>query len=336
MIGGGALSLWPGCTRTRTTVEVNDVHSQLNRTLVDAIVKPDSVEGIQRALERARRDQKAVSVAGARHAMGGQQFGTGAVLLDMTGMRRVLRLDAAQGQIDVEAGITWPELIEHLVRAQEGQSRAWGIVQKQTGADRLTIGGALAANAHGRGLRFKPLIQDVESFVLVDAAGRPHTCDRRTNAELFRLAIGGYGLFGVITSVTLRLTPRRKVQRFVEMLEVDRLDSAFARRIAEGFVYGDFQFSTEIDSDRFLRTGVFSCYRPVSEATPIAPGQQELRVEDWRKLLYLAHADKRQAFEAYAGCRRKIPLSIYPRTQAHDVQCNRRRMPRRGVGRPNQ
>jgi hypothetical protein len=34
------------------------------------------------------------------------------------------------------------------------------------------------------------------------------------------------------------------------------------------------------------------------------------------------------------GCCRKIPLSIYPRTQAHDVQRNRRRMRRRGWGVP--
>lgn len=301
LLGSGALALWPGCARTPTSLEVNDIHSQLNRTRVDAIVRPDSVEGIQRALQGARRAGKAVSVAGARHAMGGQQFGTGTVLLDMTAMRRVLGFDRTQGEIEVEAGIHWPELIDYLVRTQEGQPRQWGIVQKQTGADRLTIGGAIAANAHGRGLRLKPMIQDVESFLLVDAAGHTFRCDRRTNAELFRLAIGGYGLFGVIASVTLRLAPRRKVQRVVEMLDVERLGTAFARRIAEGFLYGDFQFSTETDSERFLRAGVFSCYRPVSDDTPIPPGQKELQLEDWRELLYLAHADKRRAFEAYTS-----------------------------------
>jgi FAD/FMN-containing dehydrogenase len=85
----------------------------------------------------------------------------------------------------------------------------WGINQKQTGADRLCIGGALAANIHSRGIHLKPIINDVESFVLVDANGNTLTCSRRENFELFRLAIGGYGLFGVIASVTLRLAPRR-------------------------------------------------------------------------------------------------------------------------------
>ncbi len=49
---------------------------------------------------------------------------------------------------------------------QKGRARQWGIVQKQTGADRLTLGGALGANIHGRGLKLRPFIGDVEAFSL--------------------------------------------------------------------------------------------------------------------------------------------------------------------------
>jgi len=221
--------------------------------------------------------------------------------VDMTGMRRVLRFDAGRGEIEVEAGIQWPELIDYLVQEQRGRARQWGIAQKQTGADRLSVGGALAANIHGRGLRLKPFIADVESFVLVDAAGTPRTCDRRQNAELFRLAIGGYGLFGIIASVTLRLGPRRKLERVVEVIPVEDLMPAFEKRMADGFLFGDFQYSTDVASDDFLRTGVFSCYRPVDENTPIPEGQKEFSKEDWDRLLYLSHADKKRAFEEYSA-----------------------------------
>src|SRR3989475_3278068 len=121
---------------------------------------------------------------------------------------RVLGFDAARGLIDVEAGIQWPELMRHLVDAQQGAAQQWGIRQKQTGADRLSIGGALAANAHGRGLLFKPFVGDVESFVLVDADGIPRTCSREENAELFRLAIGGDGRVGAGTPLPPRRPPR--------------------------------------------------------------------------------------------------------------------------------
>lgn len=270
---------------------VNDVHSQLNATRVAAIRSPQSTDELRRFV----RGAKNVCVAGGRHAMGGQQFAAGATLIDMTSMKRVLHFDSARGVIDVEAGIEWPELVSYLAASGSG----WGIRQKQTGADRLTIGGALAANAHGRGLKMKPFVSDVESFTIVTAGGRTLECSRTSNTELFSLVIGGYGLFGVVSSVQLRLSRRRKVERIVEIGDVDGIIAAFDRRIAGGFLYGDFQFSINEQSPNFLRRGVFSCYRPVSDDTPVPP-VRELQAEDWGKLLLLAHADKERAYEEYS------------------------------------
>jgi hypothetical protein len=233
-------------------VVVNDIHSRLNATRVDEVVRVESVEDLRRIVRSPAAGRKGISIAAGRHAMGGQQFGEGTVLLDMNGMNRVLGLDAERGLVEAEAGAQWPALIARLLAAQAGRRPQWGIVQKQTGADRLSLGGALSANVHGRGLALKPIVGDVESFLLVNAEGDLLRCSRTENAELFRLAIGGYGLFGVIARVTLRLAPRRKVQR---------LAAAFERRIAEGFLYGDFQYATDEHSPDFLRRGVFSCYR---------------------------------------------------------------------------
>jgi FAD/FMN-containing dehydrogenase len=231
--------------------------------------------------------------------MGGQQFGTDTTLIDIRKLNRIINFNRDTGIIEVEAGIEWPDLIAALARMQAGRGRAWSIVQKQTGADRLTIGGALAANVHGRGLRYRPIVQDVEAFTLVDAAGDVLVCDRETNADLFRLVIGGYGLFGVVTTVRLRLAPRRKLRRVVEVRSADTLPAAFAERNADGFEYGDFQFSTDAASDDFLRAGVFSCYRPVADGTPVPGSQRELHADDWAELLHLAHTDKAAAFARY-------------------------------------
>ena len=281
-------------------VLVNDIHSQLNSTRVREVVAVSSPADIQRALRSAAASGHVISIAGGRHAMGAQQFAESSLMLDMTRVNRVRSLDRAKGIVDVEAGIMWPALVDHLLTSQEGRSRQWGIAQKQTGADRLTIGGALAANVHGRGLTMKPFINDVESFVLVDARGNARTCSRTENAELFRLAIGGYGLFGVISTVKLRLIPRQKIQRVVEVRSVDDLPKAFEQRIAEGFMFGDFQFSVDETSDDFLRKGVFSCYRPVDPQTPMPEGQRELGDEDWHALLLLAHNNKSTAFDRYS------------------------------------
>jgi FAD/FMN-containing dehydrogenase len=221
------------------------------------------------------------------------------VLLDTRKLARVLKLDGERGLVEVEAGIQWPGLVEHLVRAQQGRAKQWGIHQKQTGADRLCLGGALAANVHGRGLAMKPIIEDVESFTLVDAGGNVQTCGRHENAELFRLAIGGYGLFGVIYSCTLRLAPRQKVRRLVEVRDVLGLTGAFEDRVREGFLYGDFQFATGESSERYLRTGVFSCYEPVPPETPMVEEAERASDDDWLKVVALAHKDKERAYEVY-------------------------------------
>ena len=232
--------------------------------------------------------------------MGGQQFGADTLLIDIRGLSRVLHLDRERGVIEVEAGIEWPELINGYLALQNGDRKPWGIAQKQTGADRLTMAGTIAANAHGRGLNMKPFISNVESCVLVDATGAAHTCSRSENPELFRLVHGGYGLFGIITSVQLRLVPRKKIERVVEIRTVDDLIPAFDKRISDGFLYGDFQFSIQHDSEDFLHKGVFSCYRPVPMDAPILSAKKQLSDEDWRQLLFLAHTDEKKAFETYS------------------------------------
>ena len=281
-------------------IVVNDIHSQLNPTRVLEILQPGSLKEVQSIVRTARKNRKVISVAGGRHAMGGQQFGTETLLIDIRQLSRVLNLDRKRGIVEVEAGIEWPELIDGYLTLQ-GNHQPWGIAQKQTGADRLTMAGTIAANAHGRGLRMKPFISDVESFVLVDATGATQRCSRTENAELFRLVHGGYGLFGIITSVQLRLVLRRKVERVVEIRTVDDLIAAFEKRVADGFEYGDFQFSIARGSEDFLHKGVFSCYRPVPVETPIPPAEKQLSDENWRQLLFLAHTDEKQAFDRYAA-----------------------------------
>ena len=282
---------------------VNDIHSQLNVTQMRRVAMPATVVEVRRAIAEARDEGGSLSVAGGRHAMGGQQFLGGGALLDTRRLNRILDLDAERGLARVEAGILWADLVAGLREMQRGQARRWSITQKQTGADRISIGGALASNGHGRGLTYRPIVQDVEALELVDATGTLRRCSRTENSELFRLAIGGYGLFGVIYSVTLRLMPAHRLRRVVEISSVERLESQFTQRIADGFTYGDFQYKTDESSPGFLRDGVLSCYRPVSGDKPndAEPPRYLLSEQDWRGLLYLSHADKARAFDEYAA-----------------------------------
>src|SRR5205814_1629269 len=135
---------------------VNDIHSQLNHTSVAEVLCPATIEELRTAISRARLRGLPISIAGSRHSMGGQQFAAGAMLIDTRGLNRVIELDPAAGVVKTEAGIEWPRLIAELQRLQSGNEQPLGIIQKQTGADKLTLGGALSSNVHGRGLNLKP------------------------------------------------------------------------------------------------------------------------------------------------------------------------------------
>src|SRR5690348_14800892 len=132
----GACGSGPGGARACRTPAgrlVNDIHSRLNPTRVARVVAPDSLAALQAAVRAARDAGQSISVAGGRHAMGGQQFASGSVLLDTRRLSRVLRFDPARARVEVEAGIEWPELVAYTARAQEGRAGARvGIRQKQT------------------------------------------------------------------------------------------------------------------------------------------------------------------------------------------------------------
>ena len=94
--------------------------------------------------------------------------------------------------------------------------------------------------------------------------------------------------------------PRRTLERVVELCGAEELEQAFAERVASGYLYGDFQFAVDSASPDFLSRGVFSCYRPVEDAS-VPAGQRVLSADEWRALLRLAHTDKTAAFELYAA-----------------------------------
>jgi FAD/FMN-containing dehydrogenase len=103
----------------------------------------------------------------------------------------------------------------------------------------------------------------------------------------------------LIGSVTLRLVPRQKLRRTVEIVHASDLPKRFEERIAQKFLYGDFQFSVDEKSPDFLQRGVFSCYEPIDDHGPIV-AEKKLRDDDWLDLLRLAYTDREKAFKRYS------------------------------------
>ena len=116
--------------------------------------------------------------------------------LDGTEMNRVLHLDAKRGMIEVQAATPWSELARHLAAHRIAIDAFAGM----KGAP-ASVGEAVAQAAPGPdGL---PVSAHVAAITLCTADGELRRADREVHADLFRLALGGHGVVGVLYSVTL-------------------------------------------------------------------------------------------------------------------------------------
>ena len=286
-------------------VRLNDVHSRLNPTRVDRLIPVDSTAAVQRVIGAARAQGVPIAISGSRHSMGGQQFLTDGWVLDARPLRHVRNFDTINGHLRVDAGMEWPQMLEFLSTTWDENGQGWTFLQKQIGADHLTIGGAVAANVHGHPLAYPPFIEDVERLVVVDYDGVPRTASRDENLNLFRLTHGGYGLSGVITEVTLRLIPRRKLERIVTEEQIEDIAVLMRDRATMGHLYGEFLFSVNQESyNDFLRRGILVTYARVPGETPIPSDQRTLSEEEKRDLLIRAHNDP------YSAMRRTIDYHL--------------------------
>src|SRR5690349_20664437 len=130
---------WPalawGQAKKPEGISVNDMQGQLSGTLVYKIVTPDTIDGVQEAMKLATGEERPLCISGGRHSMGSQAFAADGVLVDTRKLARVLALDSEKGLVEVEAGMQWPALLEALHKTP------WAFRQKQSGVDRVTIGG---------------------------------------------------------------------------------------------------------------------------------------------------------------------------------------------------
>lgn len=163
------------------------------------LYEPEAVEQLDELFATARQHGLSVALRGAGRSYGDASFNGGQIVLDLRKLNRVKGWDPQKGLITVEPGVTIQQLWEHVLGGGW-----WPPVVP--GTQYPTLGGCLAANIHGKNnWKAGPLGEHVVEFEALLPSGKRVRCSPHQNAGLFYAMIGGMGLLGVFTSITLQL-----------------------------------------------------------------------------------------------------------------------------------
>jgi len=183
-----------------------------------AIVRPGSEDELVAVVRSAARRGERVRAVGTGHSFTDCAC-TDGVMIDMTGLQRVVDADTATGLVTIEGGAKLHTLGPQLA------ARGLGL-ENQGDIDAQSITGATATATHGTGARFPNLSARIVSLRLVTASGEVLTLSQGSDDYLAaRVSLGALGVISQVTVQTVPLyTLHRRDERRALTETLDRLD----------------------------------------------------------------------------------------------------------------
>src|SRR5687768_7972697 len=180
------------------------------------IHQPETVEQIQ---ELVARNNKLKSL-GTRHSFNDIADSPGD-LISLAHFDKILGLDHERRSVTVEAGVRYGNLARWL--HEQGYA-----LHNLASLPHISVAGACATATHGSGDRHGNLATAVSAMELVTGNGDLVVLSREQDGEQFEGAIVGLGGLGVITKLTLDVSPTFQMQQDVyENLPLTELEEHY-------------------------------------------------------------------------------------------------------------
>jgi decaprenylphospho-beta-D-ribofuranose 2-oxidase len=164
---------------------------------------PTSIDEIHEAFIMAKKEGLTVTLRGAGRSYNDAALNSLGLVLDLQGMNKILEWNPETGVVTAEPGATLEKLWQVVL--PDGW---WPPVV--SGTMTTTLGGCLGMNIHGKNnFKMGTIGDQVLEFTALLPTGARITCSPNKNGDLFHAMIGGMGMLGVFTSITLQM---KKIQ----------------------------------------------------------------------------------------------------------------------------
>jgi len=191
------------------------------------VVEPRTADDVAEALAGA--GPRGALARGLGRSYGDAAQNAGGRVLAMSLLAAVREIDEEAGEATVDAGVSIEQLVQLLVPMGF-------FVPVTPGTWHVTVGGAIAADVHGKNHhRDGSFCDHVVWFELLTPAGERVRLAR--GDELFDATAGGMGLTGIVLSARLRLLRVESAYMTVDRERAGDLDDAMARMSARDDEY---------------------------------------------------------------------------------------------------
>jgi FAD/FMN-containing dehydrogenase len=133
------------------------------------------------------------------------------------------------------------------------------------------VGGTLSVNAHGIAHNPGPIASTVRSMRIMLASGEIKSASPAENPELFRNALGGYGLMGVILDVDLDVVDNEMYVWKTHYLDYKEFADYYQKNVEGnpkiGLAYGRLSMSPST----YLSEAAIHTYERIPETVPVQP-----------------------------------------------------------------
>ncbi|MEM3027450.1 MAG: FAD-binding oxidoreductase [Candidatus Bathyarchaeia archaeon] len=174
----------------------------------DVVVRPRKTDHVVAVMKIANEERIPVTPRGGGTSAAGSPLPVaGGILLDMSGMDRILEMDLDNQMVLVEPGIVCDALNEELAKA------GFFFPPDPASSPACTIGGMVNTNASGnRTIKYGPTRDFVLWLEVVLPTGELIETGSRTlksvsSYDLTRLIVGSEGSLGVVTKIALKVVP---------------------------------------------------------------------------------------------------------------------------------